>query len=261
LVNEHGRAFFDRHGTWPQAWQVIQSEAFNQDAARIPTGADLLPSLFVMEDVLYQNTPEAGPIPVPLRGRGRFGAMLHRSAPRLTQDQVMGIMNLRAPSARGGGGGGGGGRRAPVFDKATIGESIRSLYQFYLKDEPGDKLDTYINDYVREATAFARQGGNLGLEAWTKGRLETEQRWDLLYSNKPDHVDPAQWLGRYEQVALGAGLRDSSVIREVERGASQGIGLGGFQKQIQRAPEVRAGSGFTRSLASTVAELGTLGRT
>lgn len=278
LVNQYGLEFYNQRGRWPAAWEMMQYDDFNSAASRIPTGADFLPDYFEMDGMFFANTPDVGPLPVP--GYDPEMAFIRQAqnleqipgmsmdylnrvgnfVPRMSQDQVLSILNIRAPSARGRGGGGGGGRRDPVFDKATIAESIRDLWRFYLKEEPEDRLDGIVNDYVRDATAFARQGGSLGLEAWTKGKLREEERYGLLYKNKPEHVDEAQWLGRYEQVAMTAGLRDMSVLRELERGASQGIGLAGFQQQVQRSPEVRAQGGFSRSLANTVAELGTMAR-
>jgi hypothetical protein len=283
LVNQYGREFFDKHGRWPQPFEMYQYDTFTNAAARTQNNTDLLPDFFVMDDMPFINTPETGVLPVSNVGafedefgfldrvqglgtspgfiRNLFQNQMKAQGPRLTSDQVLNILNMKPPSARTGGGGGGGIRRDPVFDKATIAESMRNVWRFYLKNEPGEKLDGLVNDYVKEATAFARQGGSLGLDAWIRGRIREQDRYDFLYADKPEHVDEAQWLSMFEQPARQRGLRESSVIREIERGASQNIGAAGFQNQLDRLPEVRAQGGFSRSLASTVAELGVLGRT
>jgi hypothetical protein len=278
LVNQYARDFYDDRGRWPQPWEMYQNETFTNAAARSVSGADMLPDYFQMDDMFIANVPELGPTPVPgldpemsflarAQGLANIPGMsadylnrVGQFVPRMTSEQVFNILNTKAPTASRGGSGGGI-RRDPVFDKATIAESMRNVWRFYLKNEPGEKLDGLVNDYVKEATAFARQGGSLGLDAWIRGRIREQDRYDFLYADKPEHVDEAQWLSMFEQPARQRGLRESSVIREIERGASQNIGAAGFQNQLDRLPEVRAQGGFSRSLASTVAELGVLGRT
>ncbi len=271
LVNDHALTFRNVNGRWPEPWEMMQYQPFLAAAVRYPTGADLLPGYFTIQGVPYVNRPDTGPVPIGADAgnvdmgiiRGLMsGARSTSSIPSLSLEQVQAIMSMRAPTVRGGGrGGGGGGFRAPVFDRATIEDSVRNMWRFLLKEEPGDVLGGLVNDYVKEATSFSRQGGSLGLEAGIRGRVRDTGRYETLYTDKPDHVDEDQWLAGFETPARQFGLRESSVLREVERGASQGIGSAGFQQQLSRLPEVRAQGGFSRSLASTVGELGVLGRT
>jgi len=73
-------------------------------------------------------------------------------------------------------------------------------------------------------------------------------------------VSEDEWIGGFLQTARSTGIREASVVRQVERGASTGISQAGFAEQVGRSREavnVNQG-GFSRRLAATASGLGAL---
>ncbi len=194
------------------------------------------------------------------------GGVLGPQGPRLQTpiiqpDVLAAILAAGAPPAPSRGGGGGGGFVARPIDKNQVSDGIKELWRILLLEEP-DNLPALINDYVGDATRFARKGGSLGLEAWTRERIRDTSRYSVLYNKKPVHIDEDRWLADFQGAARQSGIGERGVLAATEAGARAGQSLQAVAERSFRSPESRAinqGS-FSQGFAKTLSGLGALGR-
>lgn len=283
------------------AWQFFQDPDFFAGAERFVNSANLLPPMFYgLEDgQLYLNNLETGPYPVaqftpsddrpgsksldrftPVipnekasflgfddRGLSRFGPQPldslgfrrpKKDIPSLSLTDVFGFLGR---DQSGGSGSGSSGRLDPVFDREHILESIREAWKGLLLEEP-DNLDALTTEFIENATAFSRLGGQRNLGTWVLNKAKPTARYKLIYQRKPDSLNENQYLGQFVQSANQFGMRAEQTTSAAVRGASQGVSQAGFQEGLSKSvPVRRQGQGkFSRRFAEQLAGLGPMGR-
>jgi len=64
VLKEYGAEYHDTHNAFPDYLDVAADPIFNTRVTRRITGVDLLPDIFTVGDVIYENRPDLGPSPV-----------------------------------------------------------------------------------------------------------------------------------------------------------------------------------------------------
>lgn len=250
--------------------QLVGDEAFWTQAQRRALGSQNLPDWFWVNNpgggrTLYNNT---GGFPVPASIDDWLEATQPKSLgdrysnpptgsayflPVMDQDVFEAALNLDAfgLSRRGGGG-----RAAPVWDRAALYESIRSIWRpLMVEDAPANLADEYVSEW----TAFSRQGGSLDLQTWVLNKMRGTGRYQSIYAHKPAELSETEYIGQYRQIAEQTGLRDALVSRETLRGAAGGAAPQAFANSLMENRDVQAmGTGnLSRRFAQTIARIPT----
>jgi hypothetical protein len=169
---------------------------------------------------------------------------------------LAGLSPIRQPS----GGGGGVGRKARSFDRRQLSEAATNRWRGLLLEDPEDAvLDRLVSDYITEANAFwVRDSGSLDFDTFVTDRIRAQDRHAFLYGKKPEFQSEAEYMGGFRQTVGQFGLNSRGELRELEAGASSGVGLAGFGERVSRTREARLinqGS-FSQRLAGSLANSG-----
>ena len=265
-VNVIAEQFRNEKGHWPQAGELLNYPPYLQSLEVLRSGTwAVLPPLFGMTDEaggtqFFQNNTISGPRVI----SPNIGRVLQGDFPILTNVQVQGLLEgfqaIRQPSGGGGRGGGGAGRAKIVFDKAELTEGATERWRGMLLESPEDfDIDSLVSDYTTDANAFwMREGGRRDFDTFVVDRIRQQPRYNYLYSKKPGFQSESEYLGGFRQVAGGLGLNASATLREVEAGASTGVGLAGFGERLSGIREVRTANAgaFSQRIAASAGQMG-----
>lgn len=211
----------------------------------------------------------------PVKEAGAGGSVAFRprtfstNVPTMTADQIQSILDsavLRVFKTGGGGGGrrgGGGGRAARVFDQAEVLAGVEDLWRsLLLEDAPDADATRVAQAYMAEANAFwMGEGGDLDFETFVTGELQKRSKWKLLYSRKPGHLTPRQYIAERVNAVAGFGLPSGDQNDMVTRAAQLNLSPSGLNEQARQSRTVQRRGGFAERIAGAVANLGVLART
>jgi len=254
-VKEAANRWYDKNNKWPTAGQLVGWGVMAQAAANAASPAgSFLPYIFRHGGNTYMNDPLLGP--TPLTGQEKMFAELvalnqsdlrvvgaqdgqpvrrRTGIPTLSSQDVQAIMGA-APRRGGGGGGrgGGAGRQAIPFDKAQLKNQAVDIWRGLLLEEP-DNLDALVNDYIKRANGFwTSEGGQLDFGTFIQDRARTTPRYKTLYNKKAAWQSEGQYLSQYSNAVAGFGFNQQTALREIEAGASAGVGQAGFTARLQQ---------------------------
>jgi hypothetical protein len=296
-VDEWASIFYQTNGRWPTGSEALNDPGFTLGAMKLPSGADLLPPLFIVPTaagpVIYDNSTFAGPVPVEIptmptplaqyvnssflqdqgindqaelefllghQGGVRPGTGGELPLPVITEEQLQAIRDQwTAYMAQHTGGSG----SDVKWDRAAIIEDLNNQWRSILLDPPSaGAVETLADQYIREATSFYWQGGNLDLATWSLGKIRETGRYAMLYANKPAHQTEQQYMGGYMNTAEQFGLTPTTTRQETEIGASTGVGLTDFATRLTGSKEyMRSNQGqFSQAFAGMLKGLGAVGR-
>ncbi len=264
-VNVIAERFLNERGHWPSAFELLNYPPYLQSIDVMLSGTPFaLPPLFGMFDEggtaqFFQNNSIDGPRLIsPNPGR-----ILQGDFPIFTSVQVQGVLEgfqaIKQPSA-GSGRRGAAGRAAIVFDKGELTEGATERWRGMLLETPNDAdIASLVSDYTTDANAFwMREGGRRDFDTFVVDRIRQQSRYNYLYSKKPGFQSETEYLGGFRQVAGGLGLNASATLREVEAGASTGVGLAGFGERLSGIREVRTANAgaFSQRIAASAGQMG-----
>ena len=255
-------------GKWPTMDDLTGSSEFIQGATKIPTGAAYLPLTFwaphpetgVM--TLYDNHSYTGPVPVefdfttPGHSASPSGYSNLPILPAGYLERVLELGGVTAPPTRPGGG-----SRGPVFDRDLVIENINNVWRNLLIEEPGD-TGTLADQYITQATGFARQGGSLNLETWIRKQVRDTRRYQTLYGKKPESMSEDQYIGQYRQSVGQLGINERQATKQIEAGLKSGAGVAGFTERVASTGQARLANQGTWSqrFAQSIQSMGAAGR-
>ena len=272
-TNAYAQTIYDNTGEWPDLAQLYNDPDFRLGAARVATGANRLPDYFWVQDpegnrTLYDNRSIVGAVPIESPTGDIYSSairdltthegtvlMAPTGIPTYSDTEINALFNpqpVRPP---------GGGARGPVFDRDLAIENITNTWRNLLLEEP-DNAGALAGAYITEATAFARRGGRLDLETWTRKKVRASGRYALLYGKKPESMSEDQYVGQYRQTVGQFGLGERPALRETEAGMTSGAGLAGFSERVGGGREamLTQGGSWSQKFAASVNSLGALGR-
>lgn len=267
-------------GTWPDLTLALQDPLFLTGASKIPTGASLFPSMFVIVEpdgsLTYMNNElSTGPYPIDVanawhsisnqganRDLGLADIMaLPGGLPRYDRATFDAI--IQTPSTTGGDGYGSEGSGSISFDRDEIIAGVNTAWQTLLMDLPGDP-GAIADRYIAQATSFygGGTGGQLDFGTWIRNQIRETSRYAALYRRKPEGMAEEDFLGAYQSTARQFGLRPETEQGQVEMGASTGVGQGDFARQIAGSREYQVGNlgAVSRQFASMFSQLGPIAR-
>lgn len=173
---------------------------------------------------------------------------LQLTAAMLGAPQILGVN----PSK----GGGGGGRRGPTaaeirnaFDEDQLTNAVTSLWGAYMLEDPKDAR-AMARAYIE---AHVQTGGKqeIDFETFIRNKMESTSRWQLLYQNKPEGVDPLKYVQPYmqaAQAAMGAGGNTTAVGTVAAGGAALGATGEQFTNRLRRTDQHTSTAGFITGL-------------
>ncbi len=264
-VNAIAEQFRSERGHWPQAFELLNYPPYIQSLEVMRSGTwAVLPPLFGMTDEagetqFFQNNTISGPRVI----NPSFSRVLQGDFPVLSNAQVQGLLEnfqaIKQPSA-GSGRSGAAGRAKIVFDKAELTEGATERWRGMLLETPEDSdIASLVSDYTTDANAFwMKEGGRRDFDTFVVDRIRGQSRYNYLYSKKPGFQSETEYLGGFRQVAGGLGLNASATLREVEAGASTGVGLAGFGERLSGIREVRTANAgaFSQRIAASAGQMG-----
>ena len=251
------RATLDK-GIWPTYTQLINNEEFITGASRLGSGVDRLPTAFWFVDsegnrTFYQNSSILGPVPV--EGIANISPTDAGRIPLLTQEDIDLLLNRqKAPP------GGGVGARGPTFDRDLVIENITAIWRHLLLEEPAN-VGKLADNYITEAKAFARRGGSLNLETWSRNQVRETGRFATLYEKKPESQSEDDYINGFRGVVGQFGFNERASTRFIESGLTSGAGLQGFANRVgaSRPASLINQGAWSQRFAQSVASLGALG--
>ncbi len=266
-VNIIAQRFKDANdGRWPSAFELLNYDPYQNSIQVYLSGWSGLPRVvgFRGEDGGTQwaiNDPIDGPrlpsIGSLLKGTGGFGNLEDKFIEDLPA-VLASLSPIRQPTA--GSGSRGAGRAPIVFDENQLADEANERWRGLLLETPDDsELDRLVQDYINDARAFwMKEGGRRDFDTFVVDRIRTTARHSFLYDRKPDFQSEAEYLGGFRQVAGGLGLNASATLREVEAGASTGVGLAGFGERLSGIREVRTANAgaFSQRIAASAGQMG-----
>lgn len=156
-------------------------------------------------------------------------------------------------------GGGGGGRRDLVVDENQLRAETSDLWSSWLREAPNDaKVNTIVDDYVREASSFWRdKGGQLDFQTYVENKLKSEPRYQLLYRNKPPEMSELQYQSTFSNPISGLGLRPDLASTETTRSILSGGSPAGQAQRVAGTREAtQGGLTLSQKFARTLSGLG-----
>ncbi len=269
-VNAMAARFKIEFGRWPSSGELLSYGPYLNSIAVMQSGtAGALPPLFTFNDEngvqqWVLNNPIDGPQildPFAISAISRGDPAVVPGIPFVADPAqlVADFQALRQPSG-GGGGGGGAGRTPAVFDKGELIEGATERWRGMLLESPNDAdIASLVSDYTTDANAFwMREGGRRDFDTFVVDRIRQQSRYNYLYAKKPGFQSETEYLGGFRQVAGGLGLNASATLREVEAGASTGVGLAGFGERLSGIREVRTANAgaFSQRIAASAGQMG-----
>ena len=269
------------NGQWPTAseflgWQTAQTSIYTYASgfSRFDynfgiTADDGTTSYWTNDHIrgLVQNDNILSAAPGGALGFGDKQAELITGRQVFLEADLPAILAGFSPVSGGGSGGGssgGVGRTPATFDRAQLAEEGTNRWRGLLLEEPTDaEVSSFVSDYITEANAFwMRDAGRLDYDTFITNRIRGQERHTFLYQKKPEFQTEAEYMGGFRQTTAQFGLSRATELREIESGASTGVGLAGFGERVGRSREARTinqGS-YSQRFAANMAQSG-LGRT
>ncbi len=268
-VNLLGQEYENEFGEWPRATQLFDWPVAQNSIWTFASGASGLDHRFSIIDSEtgvaqpYINSPIRGlePGTHPLVGKQFVAPDMERAllGPTYTLEQFQGLAAGMSP-IRGRTGSGRAAREAMTFDRRELSEGATDRWRDMLLEEPEDaELDGLISDYISEANAFwVNEAGRLDFDTFVTDRIRNQARHSFLYSKKPEFQSEAEYMGGFRQTVSQFGLSSRGELKELETGASSGVGLACFGERVSRTRESRVinQGAFSQRLASTLAQSG-----
>ncbi len=269
-VNTLAARFKSEFKRWPSAFELLNYEPYLNSIAVMQSGTPFsLPPLFTFNDEegtqqWVLNNPIDGPQildPFAISAISRGDPNIVPGIPFIADvpGLIASFQQIRQPSG-GGGGGGGVGRTAIVFDRGELIEGATERWRGMLLESPDDSaIGSLVSDYMKDANAFwMKEAGRRDFDTFVVDRIRQQPRYNYLYSKKPGFQSETEYLGGFRQVAGGLGLNASATLREVEAGASTGVGLAGFGERLSGIREVRTANAgaFSQRIAASAGQMG-----
>ncbi len=267
-VNITAQRFKDaNNGRWPSAFELLNYAPYENSIQVYLSGFAGMPRLFgfagedggtrwVVNDPI--NGPRDASIGSLLKGTGGFGDLQGLPFINDLPGVLASLQPIRQPT--GGSGSRGAGRTAIVFDRAELIEGATERWRGMLLEPPDDSaISRLVSDYMKDANAFwMKEAGRRDFDTFVVDRIRQQPRYNYLYSKKPGFQSETEYLGGFRQVAGGLGLNASATLREVEAGASTGVGLAGFGERLSGIREVRTANAgaFSQRIAASAGQMG-----
>ena len=256
----------DHGGVWPRGTDLLGWDVAQNSIWTFASGASNLPATITLinddgSEQRWFNNPVRGliPVPAPIDAPFTEEALQARRGAVISAADLPSILAGLSPISQPRGGGGTG-RKARSFDRRQLSEAATNRWRGLLLEEPEDaELDSLVSDYITEANAFwVRDSGSLDFDTFVTDRIRTQDRHAFLYGKKPEFQSEAEYMGGFRQTVSQFGLSSAGELRELESGASSGVGLAGFGERVSRTRESRLinqGS-FSQRLAGSLAGSG-----
>ncbi len=259
-------------GRPPSPQELYSYPKFQNTMALLANGGSLMDNAFIWQDTetglqhtVINNGFEWSELPQGVVGTtpGRavqdyFGNL------RVYDDEALSQLLSNLSPISGGGAGSGAGRADRAFDRAQLVDAATERWRGLLLEDPGEtRAGSIADEYMKEANAFwMREGGNLDYDTFVLGKIRGESRHKYLYGKKPGFQSEAEYMTGFRNVLAGQGINEQATLREIEAGASSGVGLAGFSERVGRTREARLTNtgGFGNQLAGNMAATG-IGRT
>ena len=276
-INRLAQAWKDEQGgIWPLAMDLLNWDTAQNSIWTFASGASQMPYRFSLVNSeggiqSYINDPVLGLIEFddPLVGKTFVAEdmLKARRGPIIRVADFASIIAGFVPLSRRTAGGGAAGpapRKALAFDRRELASSAFDEWSESLLEEPDDsELDRLVTDYISEANAFwMREAGRLDFNTFVADRIKATERHGILYRKKPEFQSDAEYMGRFRQAVGQFGLGSQAALREIEIGATSGVGIAGFTERVGRTREARLiNQGlYSQRFAASMAQTG-MGRT
>ena len=269
-VNSLAALWWGQHNkVWPRSSELLQWDVAQNSIWTFATGFSQFDTFFGVqspegETTFFYNDPIRGVtqdknIFSAAPGLGDKAAEFIKSRTVILEADIPAILAGLSPAKRPSGAGGAG-RTARTFDRRQLAEAATDRWRGLLREEAEDaELDSLVTGYIKEANAFwLRESGSLDFDTFVTDRIRTQDRHSFLYSKKPEFQSEAEYMGGFRQTVGQFGLSSRGELRELEAGASSGVGLAGFGERVSRTREARVinqGS-FSQRLAGSLAASG-----
>lgn len=157
--------------------------------------------------------------------------------------------------------GSGSGSRGPtaedirnMFDEDELTSSVEALWGAHLLEDT-KKARSIAKNYIN---AIVKSGGKkeIDFKTYVTSQMEKEARWQLIYQNKPEGVEPLQYAQKYYQMAqaaVGGGQGNKQLVGNLAAGgAALGASADAFAGRLARTDAQRNSKGFINGLEETV---------
>jgi len=270
-INSLADVWKDEHnGVYPSSTDFLQWDIAHNSIATFAAGySNLAPSFTITQPdgtwTRYHNDPVRGPLPSATQNTPDFEflktGVQGQHIDVIPEADLPAILAGLSPIAQPRSGSSGGvGRTERTFDRRQLEEAAMERWRGLLLEEPeDDELTTLVSDYIKNANAFwIRESGSLDFDTFVTDRIRQQERHSFLYSKKPGFQSEAEYMGGFRNTVSQFGLSSTGTLRELEAGASSGVGLAGFGERVERSREARTinqGS-FSQRLAGSLAQTG-----
>lgn len=198
-----------------------------------------------------------------IRPTGRAPQPPAPAPPEISSDELTAMWEAAVGGGGGGGRGGGGGggtRRTIAFDKAHLIAQTEDLWDRRMLSAdpaPTGVITSWVNDYIREATAFwAGEGGQLDFQTFVESKMEQHPRFQQIYKHKTPGETPEAFLQKFLAPIGGFGQSSEFTRFHTEQAVTSGAGPGAQAQRVSRTREVQGSGGFSQRLAETFRGLG-----
>ena len=174
----------------------------------------------------------------------------------------LGVDLLNLPKA--GSGRGSGGPRKPsaqdirnMFDEKELTEAVKGMWGAHLLEDAPD-AQGLAKQYIE---AIVRTGGEkeIDFKTFVQERIKKTQRYQQIYSNKPEGMDDLEYIAPYvsaAQQAVGGGQGNKQMVGSLAAGgAALGASQDAFAGRLARTDAHTGSQGFINGLESRMREV------
>ena len=133
------------------------------------------------------------------------------------------------------------------FDEDELTNAVTEMWRGYLVEEP-KSARSIARQYINAVVSSGGQK-DIDFKTFVQSKMEQTPRWSLLYQNKPEGVNPLEYISPYinaaQQVISGGGDRMSKIVGY---GARLGANQEQFGQRLAKEKEVTGSSGFITGL-------------
>ncbi len=165
------------------------------------------------------------------------------------------IPGISSDTSSSSGGGGGGGSRKPtaneirnMFDLDALTRKAEDMGRAYLVDELPNAR-SIAQTYIEKVVASSGEK-EIDYDTFVLNQLKKSDRWNVIYQNKPDGVDPLKYISMFAGMAteMLGGNRGKGISKIVGHGAALGASPEAFASRLSREDTVRNSSNYINSL-------------
>lgn len=140
------------------------------------------------------------------------------------------------------------------FDEDELTDAVQSLWGSHLFEDTS-QARSIAKNYINAVVAGGGQK-EVDFKTFVVNRMKKTPRWNLIYRNKPEGVDPLQYSQKYAQMAeaaIGGGAGNKKLLGSLAAGgAALGASQDAFAGRLQRTDAQRNSQGFINGLEETV---------